>query len=426
MTQCYTSSDRRLSFFSSCAILTALLAFGIHGSASAQATCAVEDGNRVCHVEQGFGTLNEAIHGDTTAAGARNDPDTIYMLERGGIYLLDGSIEHSGFHLRIYAEEGDGPRPRLIPGVVSGGEADRALTPRGHLTIRDLYVTNQDELGGLVLRIIRVRENDVRIVIEDSHLDRASQSAFRIDGTNTKIIIRNSIISNIGTPDSPNNGRGIDDRGNDIDSVVVENTTFYNLSSTPLRDDGGIINYAEYNHNTFYNVGQYGLQLGQVVEAKVTNNLMHNVGFYGDPPSDAYFLVEVDSLAEDPGRQEILISNNNFFQEPAIEAVYPDTIAVVPTFNGGATAYVEEDGTMETMLSEDVAFAEPPGSPIDIVTTYYADPSGEQEAWNTGVPEGAELTDPSVDVMPFDFTYNTDSESYTASTAGQPLGALTW
>lgn len=422
MTRRYHSMKRALV----AAFIAALFAFGTGDTVFAQATCADEGGQRVCHVDQGFGTLNQAIDGDTTNAGARIDPNTIYRLDRGGIYILDGSIDHSDFHLRIYAEEGDGPRPRLIPGVAAGGEADRALTPRGDLTIRGLYVTNQDELGGLVLRIIRVRENDVSITVEDSHLDRASQSAFRIDGTNTKIYIRNSIVSNIGTPDSPNNGRGIDDRGNDIDSVIVENSTFYNLTSRALRDGGGLINYAEFNHNTFYNMGQFAVTFGPAIEAKFTNNVVINGGFYGSTPAETYHLVGVDSLAEEPERQVVDIHNNNFYRAPEIEAAYPDTVEAVAAFNGGANAYIAEGGSAATIFTEAISFFSAPGGAVDIISTYYADPAGPQEDWDTGVPEGAELTDPSTDVMPFDFSYSTSADAYTRSSAGQPLGALTW
>ena len=432
MTNRYQASLLRLSARSvraiSALLLGLFLALGLHSTALAQATCTDEGGQRVCAVAPGFGTLNEAIDSDTTATGERNDPNTIYMVEQDGIYILDGSIEHSGYHLRIYAEDGDGERPRLIPGVATGGEAARAFTPRGDLTIRGLYVTNQDELGGLVLRIVRVRENDVRITIEDSHLDRASQSAFRIDGTNVKIYIRNSIISNIGTPDSPENGRGFDDRGNDIDSLVVVNSTFYNLTSRVLRDGGGLINYAEFNHNTFYNIGRHGVSFGPTVKAKFTNNIAYNVGFYGNEASasETRHVVEIDSLTENPSTQEVTISNNNVYIDPAILAVYPDTVSAVPAYDETALAYLQENGTEETNLNEALNFVDPPAQPIDILTTYYADPAGEQEGWNTGVSEDAELTDPDVDVMPFDFAYNTGAASYSASTAGQPLGALTW
>ncbi|PJF20410.1 MAG: hypothetical protein CUN56_16315, partial [Phototrophicales bacterium] len=63
---------------------------------------------RTVNVTPGFGTLNEAIDGDTTATGARVDSNTVYVLERDGIYILDGTIEHRGYHLQIVAADGDG------------------------------------------------------------------------------------------------------------------------------------------------------------------------------------------------------------------------------------------------------------------------------------------------------------------------------
>ena len=83
-------------------------------------------------VAQGFGTLNDAVDGDTTSTGERNNLDTVYRLERDGIYLLNGSIENS-FPLTVVAADGEGARPRLIPGVPTGGSSGRPFRHRSPL-----------------------------------------------------------------------------------------------------------------------------------------------------------------------------------------------------------------------------------------------------------------------------------------------------
>ena len=78
---------------------------------------------RVVLVEQGVGTLNEAIAGDTTATGERIDPEnTVYELENGGYYALQGTIENR-FPMHIRTPEG--VQAQLVPAVGDGGEASR-------------------------------------------------------------------------------------------------------------------------------------------------------------------------------------------------------------------------------------------------------------------------------------------------------------
>jgi len=380
---------------------------------------------RYVDVTPGFGTLNTAIDGDTTATGERVDDATIYRLERDGIYLLNGSIVNDGYPIIIEAAEGDGARPKLIPAVPTGGESSRPFRPKGNLTLKGLYVTGEDELGALTTRMIRVSEEDLTIIIDDCHLDKDGQSCFRLDDDGTKLFITNSIISNIGIPLNPNNGRGIDDRGNDIDTLVMHDNTFYNITSRVLRDDGGIINYAGIIHNTFFNIGQFVMSFGEVVDLDFRDNLVMNGGFYGRNTNE----VEGNSLASanaqwiqlkdlgqdliDAGKvQTVNISHNNFYLDPAYSAVYPDSIEVVPVLDSLAAFWVELNGTGATNIEEAVTFTNAPAVQTEIITTFWVDPA-TAPPWD--------LTN-----LPFDFEYPTAAASYTASSEGLPLGALTW
>lgn len=84
-----------------------------------------------------------------------------------------------------------------------------------------------------------------------------------------------------------------------------------------------------------------------------------------------------------------------------------------PFFNATAEAFMEQEGTTETNISVPVTFANGPDKPIDIMTSFYETPDEVQPAMPT-------------DGEPFDFSYETSNESYTAGTNDQQLGALTW
>ncbi len=375
---------------------------------------------RTVEVPQGFATLNEAIFSDTTETGERVDSSTVYVLSSGGTYLLDGSIEHRGFHLTIVAEDGWTERPKLIPAVGTGVEASRPFRPRGDLTIRGLYVTGEDELGGLTTRIIRVSENDVRIVVDNCHLDKDGQSGFRIDGTGTSIFLTNSIVSNIGTTDSPDNGRVLDDRGNDIDTLWFENNTFYNITSQVVRDDGEVIQYARYKQNTAYNIGKNAtLELGPAVQAVIEDNIFINSSFYGYNTNDEdefLYVIGLDSLTQDEidtyGPQSVMANNNNIFLSSAISDVYPDTVSAPANFNPTAAAYIAEQGSEATFTNEDITFTSSPGAPTDIVTDFWNDSDDPAEFDNANAP--------------FDFAYADTFTSYSGGSDGQQLGSLTW
>ncbi len=386
--------------------------------------------SRVVNVEQGVGTLNETIDGDTTSTGERVDPSTIYVLERGGYYLTTGIISNSGWTLRIKAADGDGDRPIIMPAVIEGGESTYPFRPKGDFYITGLYVTNMDQDGQLMSRPIRASRDSMRIVVDDCHIDYASQAAFRIDNEWNKIYITNSIISNMGRMSSPANGRGIDDRGNDIDSLVMINNTFYNLTMTVLRDGGGIINYCEVDHNTILNVGQFGIHFGEAVEVKFTNNILMNYGFLGatDDSRSAFIIAELgEDLVNAGVQQSVEIANNNFYISPDLIAEHPDSVNVVPLFDSTTTALIEEYSTGTNNIEESLSFTAGPSTPTDVITSYYDSNVGSEEKTDMDDGGGGPRAGQGVPTqMPFDFAYSTSAASYSASTSGEPVGSVVW
>ncbi len=386
----------------------AMLLIGLHATSSYA--------QRVVQVPQGVGTLNEAIDSDTTSTGERVDPNTIYEVENGGLYLLNGSIEHRGFHLHIRTPDIEGEKARLVPAVVEGGESSRAFRARGDLTIEGLFVTNEDELGGVNTRIIRISADSVTITLRNCHLDKDGQSAFRFDNNGISVFMYNTIVSNIAG--DYDNGRGFDDRGNNIEELVVENCTFYNISSRVLRDGGGFIKNFVFNHNTVVNTGRRVVDIGEAVNVEFTNNLMVQHSILGQDTSSTFTVVNVDSLTSESLAgltQTVLISNNNFYRDPAYDAVYPDSAEAVPLFNETAQAFIDEAGTGNTVYMEAVEFANGPA----------VQPEQVQDFWDSGQNNTIGIPfDTSGE--PFDFEYPQTAAAFTRGTDGLPLGDLNW
>jgi hypothetical protein len=387
---------------------------------------------RIVDVDPGPGTLNLAIESDTTAEGARTDSNTVYRLKRGdeALYLLTGSISNSDYHLTIIAEDGDGAMPFLQPKTGDAGSS-RPFRPRGDLTIKGLHVTGIDDTEGFPGRMIRASADDIRIEVQDCWLDGDNQSAIRVDNPGMSMFIRNSVISNIGQPLSPNNGRIIDDRGNNIDTVVFENCTFYNITQRIIRDDGGWIKYCRVVNNTAVNVAQMGITFGEVGYLDFMDNLFMNSGILPDygKEDEVFYNVSLDSIGEELAgmgiTQVVNISHNSFWADTAkIEPYLSDTAWLSPVFNETAMAFIAEAGSDTTILNEMVEFADGPPFPDSLL--YYNCTPGVDPA-NAPFWEIPEIPGDGLyhRVVPYNFDY-LGREAVTGSSTGGQLGDPRW
>lgn len=366
--------------------------------------------------------LNRVIAADGGATGPRTE--TTYVLQSGGVYYVDGVIENQGWHLTVRAATGATTRPRIIPLAGSGGTTlGNVFTARGDLTLQGVYVTGQDDLGAFLDRIIRAQATGVTLRVEDSWLDYSGQSAIRVDNDNGRIIMRRSIVSNHGRMNSIDNGRAIDMRGTAVDEIDIVDNVFYNITSRAYRSGGGTAQRIRMEHNTFYNTGQRIVEVGRVRELVYQNNLSVNPGFTGvTAPAGPTTVPNVEYINPVGGPTSIVIRNDNTFTEQAVldaMAALNPPYAPRPTFNNDAIPFIEAAGTGATLTSLSVTFANPP--PTQRVVDALI---GERDGNPATFANLEERNDPFDPSPAWNFTYPASSPLYTASTQGQPLGAL--
>ena len=390
------------------------------------------------------GTLNNAIARDTLSDGTRN-PNRVYVLRRGIPYLLRATIEYSGWHLRIRAEEGTGPRPLIIYAPESGAQSvDQLFRIRGDLTLDGLHLSNRDLLTNYGDRIVRVSGDNVALHINNCLIDDVGQAALRVEGQKNKIYITNSIFSRLGRPFNPDNGRLIDNRGVPIDTLWIENTVVYNCTSRIYRNSGaGAINHVKLNQNTFYNSGQHVFGLGPVKEMEVTDNLFFNGIFLGRDLEDELetprYWIEADTLN---GEALWTVSHNNFHLEQSIIDAMPltdaagDTVAFSQPLPPNIVAAMEAAGLAATNFSEALVFENPPLTPIQFIVAAKSDTTAGSEIpaadpWDmtgiSGDPVYSLLGSPANAVPRYSithsFAYPASAKSFTAGTREQALGA---
>ena len=320
------------------------------------------------------------------------------------------------------AAEGDGAMPFLQPRDEGDGSS-RAFRPQGDITLSGLHVTNMDQLGGLNDRILRCSEDGIRVTLDHCWFDQASQSWIRVDNPDMSFFVTNCVVSNMGVPNDPNNGRGIDDRGNDIDTVVFENNTFFNFTSRIIRDDGGVIKYARVNKNTVSNIAQMGITFGPIGVLEMNGNLMMNAGFLPMDSDNGWVVLSADSVGD--VAPVVTMSNNSAYLDSArIQGYMNDTIGFTPFMNETLMAALENSDAPNFNLN--VEF--PNGAPFnDSMVMYMFDEN--LDVANTPDWEVPELPEGGnglyhTDVY-YDFGY-VNSRAFVAGIGGKQLGDPRW
>lgn len=387
----------------------------------------------------GAQTIVSVPPGSTLNNVITTDADRIYELTRGAIYFVNAPISHQGFTLHLRAT-GNAmfARPLIVSDPPSADvEINALFEARGNLVLEGLHLTQRSTLGVVFERMIRARANGISITIDDCLMDETGQTVFRLDNANTKIYVRNSVASRLGEPSNPDNGRFIDDRGTLVDTIVLENNLFYNITSRLIRDGGGDINYMKVNQNTIANVGQRCMAIGPVGTLEVTNNIFANGAFLGRQfslnPADQDDRAVLDPDSTSIGVGTWVISHNNFFRNQALVDATPftqidlDTIEQVPSFSAEVLLAIANGGTEASNITEELAFTNPAPHPLAWIMAHHNEMGAP--GWDHGGIDADAILSTVGDgsIMRYstfhDYGYPRESASYTGGTDGQPLGA---
>lgn len=384
------------------------------------------------------GTLNQAI--------ANNPGVTTFVLKRNFPYLLSGELNITA-PLTIKAEDGPGKRPILIYAPPSGApNIEQIIRTSAHLRLEGLHLTNRDNLGGLSQRIIRIIGDDLRIETHDCIFDDSGQTVFRLDGKNIKLYTTGCLGTRLGQPNNPDNGRYIDDRGNLVDTIVIENCAIYHVTSRIIRDGGESINHLRIQGSTFMNTHQRGFEIGKVREFIFLNNICADLQFTGrdsslnpanNTTSASAAWIRIDSTGQ--GGENWIIGYSNFFYTPELLDYYKfpfrqgsgDTVVPVSFFTPTVERAIDAGGWRNTIISEPLRFRMPPPFQRSYVDTLHFGSVSNARPWDMG----SLAPDPIYSQLPVgtnrystlhDFNYDCSAQSNTAGLNGVRLGAQLW
>jgi len=400
-------------------------------------------------VAQGYETLNLAVEGDTLPGGGPANLNRVYRLERGGFYLLNGTVRGIGAPLRIVAAKGDGPKPVLVASADATGKAPRYFRPGVDAEWRGLYLSGIDNLGNQVEdNAFRCDKKNGKYIIDDCHVDGDGQSFIRMNAEGQRLFITNTIFANSYLLADPNNGRFLDTRGNTQDTIFVQNCTFFNSSADPLRSGGGIVKNFFMDHVTLVmTAGNFGeFDVDRAINCVFTNNLLIDFGYEGRGPWNATSTGEVavpidtldaPDLATDDQRT-YTIKNNVMGWSPEVKAWIEskDSLDLYRFIDTRAEQFIAAFPNMvaEDNIYEDVVFSD---GPENTKLLAYMEHRFNDNYANNNNPDirvdrngvGTLIDNPETFGPPaddYDFDYATTFAAYTHAMGGFPAGDLNW
>ena len=393
--------------------------------------------------------LNTVIMGDTTATGERIDVNTVYKLKNGAVYVLSDRIDSraGGWPVNIEAEDlsNTATKPVITRIPNADGGRSKIVYAGGNMTLKNLWIISgengplEDHHWGQ----IRMFGTDSRIIVEDCIIEKDRGGFLQLRALGVKCYVNRCHFRNGGNRRLlQGNGRGIDARNWQFDSLVVKNTVMHNIIDRVFRSQGGTIphNYIEFDHNTIFNIGgRHGcFQFGRVNEVKITNNYIANPLLLGttpvltdeqtQPDNGAHKVFTIDTLYE--GSKFNFASNNIYWSQDILDVINGiDTVNIPNIYSDLILQALGNDGT-GTYFADPSPLANVPITLTQYVKDLYANPASE-DMFDFVVEDIAFANTPFDNGHLFDFSafdpcYDSSAPSATGDTGGGAVGAVAW
>ncbi len=381
------------------------------------------------------------IKADSAARTAALPTQTIYVLKRDGTYPLISVIDVN-FFLYLKAEAGTGYKPYLIAKENSANARVQVLNFRASGKLEGLTIEQQTLNGVVSNRAINLYGGS-SLWVKDCEIVHDRGSALTIQSDSCSLYIEDCLIHSHGHPKTlGGNGRIIDVRSSAYtDSIVIRNTTFFDLTDRIIRDMTNFVGYLEFDHNTgFTNEGYHGgLQGGKVREMKITNNIFYNqIGFGANfrrvagyfpsniseqtqPENNQMWVVTIDTSYLLTNRK-ITVRNNNVWWDQAYKDLWvkwKDSTKAPGIFTPTLMKLTADSS--KAYFTEPLTFQHLPPSIISFIDSAIGFPN------STILPQNWCWTYQDANGQgPINGSYGTTALSYTKGDGGFPVGDLNW
>lgn len=422
--------------------------------------------------------LNDQIVGDTLPNGQRRDPNAVYVLTRGGLYLSNNIIRNIGWTVRIRANDSTTTRRpvvQLYPNPTTGLPPGQFVDARGHVWIRNLIISGCYESApvdtfwhGLQGALFNVSAaGGFNIEIDSCILTNTNGNHIRSDQSPGVLRITNNIFANMGYLGRSNLGAGkaIDVRAGSVDSLIVINNTFVNWQDRIIRhfQSTANIKYLRFDHNTLVNGMSYHglLSLGRMgSRAYIRNNLLvdafalgrdtdavRQAEFTDSGELDPFGFPRMTWIFSNPNDSTVWSIKNNYYTVSAAGQAFYDSASILPiianpplTVGTPLTYHINSrigSDSLTAFRNQAVTLNNIPRLMVEMMK-WYRRPSASGGAGKTKATSN--FTVPPTGPAPFDYDrrryiyyrdtldckYPTTSPLYTAALGGYPVGDLNW
>ncbi len=396
---------------------------------------------RLITIAPGKDAIYTTIKADSAARMAALPTQTIYMLKRGGVYPCISLIENTNYFLHIKAESGTGYKPLLIPEPTTGTTYAYNINFRFNGKLEGLTLDASRPTGGVNNRYINIY-NGASLWVKDCEVMHDRGSAFALLSDSCSIYIDDCFIHSVGHPKTlAGNGRVVDIRPTNVqDSIVVRNTTFFNLTDRIVRNIGTTVNYMKFDHCTSLITEGFhgGLQAGKTKELIITNNIFANTITLGSfkkrtavasstheqtqPEKSLMYVLTLDTVF---ANSKITVRNNNIYWDQKYKDLFTKwkDSTDVP---GIITSTINKKLTDSTKayFVEPLTYKAPPASIEKFIDSALMAPNALvlPENWlftyQDSLANGFD--------NPINASYGTTALSYTKADGSFPLGDLNW
>jgi hypothetical protein len=415
---------------------------------------------------------NEIVAADTNDDGSRKH--LVYELEPGGWYPMSGKLTAGTYDLHIVSGERTSGESRPYILVQDGWSGWYMLSGEMNIILEGLHIMQCDETSdGNITAWARagleVTGENAEVILHDNIWDFNTGFALSAskDGLNMKVTnclfrfnkpLNNSVWS----------GQGFDISSAELDTVIMQNCTWYGGGSFLTNTWESTENLFKMDHCTIADWVQFPIHGVHYTNAEFTNMLFYNAHTMGEdsmqigstvPDPLPYGILNIDTLytdllgvvdyAKEATRNMIVKNNNNFVKQNIKDywavamsdpVKYHGFVVADPTFydgfmNSRTRAMFEDDETWPGLILKNTTSLDPQfedyfdysDTLINYSKYYYNQSNG---AW-PDVPATTFMLDPDGEPLsPTDpMFYNlkiTNPELRKASTTGGPIGDLTW
>ncbi len=247
--------------------------------------------------------LPKFIMGDTTATGERQNPDRIYRLERGKLYIVANALRVT-FNLSLIADDDDPANPTRPPMVVRGYSASGEIigsqiyfdTDSLNIKLKNIFFqgiempTAEYPKG----RVVGGWSRPLYLYGKGTHIeiDNCIFNGWGAIGTasaeNYSLIFTNNKVRSAVDYINPWAGMIIDNAGKDCDSLIFVNNTFFNHASYIILTNRNICNYLLFEHNTIFLSAVNPFFMPYLTNADIKNNLIYGYLSMGQFPEEIF------------------------------------------------------------------------------------------------------------------------------------------